>query len=254
MKELSNNERELIFRFAEEVKFVPQEIPDFSADRIRFWPFFCGEISQYIYIGTHQYEHQDYNTGSVHYTGVPKQYVIYIGTNVRASDSKLTGTEAIPSNYISFTTDNLEEVQKLLVKMFFSSNAQNGTTRLTEQKQRIGQDDFRDKLINYWGECAVTGLKETKLLKASHIKPWSDSSDEERLDVYNGLLLSANLDAAFDAGLISFDNQGRIMISSRFSAKEAQLAGIESIMQLKKIERQHKAYLVYHRTIFRSNF
>jgi hypothetical protein len=254
MNKLSSNEKELIFRFAKEVKFIPDQISDINDNGFLFWPFFCGEINQYIYIGTQNYKHQDFHTGSVHATGTPKHYLIVIGTDERTSEFSLTGREAFPPTYVSFIADNLEEVQKLLTKMFFSSNAQNRTTRLMEKKQRIGQDDFRDNLISYWGECAVTGLKEATLLRASHIKPWSDSSDEERLDVYNGLLLSANLDAAFDEGLISFDNQGRIIISSRFSAKEAQLAGIESIMQLKRIERQHKAYLVYHRTIFRGNF
>lgn len=79
--------------------------------------------------------------------------------------------------------------------------------------QRIGQDLFRADLLEYWeGRCAITGLAVPALLRASHIKPWADcESDAERLDVFNGLLLAAHFDAAFDAGLITVvqDRQGR---------------------------------------------
>ena len=69
--------------------------------------------------------------------------------------------------------------------------------------QRVGQDVFREALLSYWGgRCAVTGVAEPRLLRASHIKPWAKcETDAERLDVYNGLLLAAHLDAAFDGGL-----------------------------------------------------
>src|ERR1039458_5220747 len=71
--------------------------------------------------------------------------------------------------------------------------------------QRIGQDIFRDALMDYWnGHCPMTGITEPELLRASHIVPWADCTDAQRLDVYNGLLLSALWDAAFDRGLISF--------------------------------------------------
>ena len=78
--------------------------------------------------------------------------------------------------------------------------------------QRVGQDVFREALLTYWdGRCAVTGIAHPRLLRASHIKPWSRcETDAERLDVYNGLLLAAHLDAAFDAGLISFSYKGAI--------------------------------------------
>jgi hypothetical protein len=72
--------------------------------------------------------------------------------------------------------------------------------------QRVGQDIFRSSLIEYWnGKCAVTGLDVLGLLRASHIKRWADcESDTERLDVFNGLLLSPHLDALFDKGWVTF--------------------------------------------------
>jgi hypothetical protein len=80
--------------------------------------------------------------------------------------------------------------------------------------QRIGQDVFRDALMDYWGgRCPLTGITEPALLRASHIVPWSDCTDAQRLDVHNGLLLSALWDAAFDRGLISFSDDGAVLVS-----------------------------------------
>jgi hypothetical protein len=71
--------------------------------------------------------------------------------------------------------------------------------------QRIGQDIFRDRLMDYWqARCPLTGISDPALLRASHIIPWADcESDAERLDVHNGFLLSALWDAAFDRALVT---------------------------------------------------
>ena len=68
------------------------------------------------------------------------------------------------------------------------------------------------------------------MLKASHIKPWNISDDYERLDEYNGLLLTPNLDAAFDSGLISFDKDGVILISKKPRDEQKATLGIEEKM------------------------
>jgi hypothetical protein len=71
--------------------------------------------------------------------------------------------------------------------------------------QRSGQNMFREALLDYWGgRCPMTGITELALLRASHIVPWAECGDEQRLDVHNGLLLSALWDAAFDHALVSF--------------------------------------------------
>jgi predicted restriction endonuclease len=121
------------------------------------------------------------------------------------------------------------------------------TERSAIIKARIGQGQFRDNLIRYWAACAVTGCSEPKLLRASHIKPWSKSDLAERLSLYNGLLLSPTLDACFDAGLVSFDNKGNIIISSRMTVNDLTALGINSEMKLSKLEPEHQKYLEYHR-------
>jgi hypothetical protein len=80
-------------------------------------------------------------------------------------------------------------------------------------RQRVGQDIFREALLTYWrGTCPLTGITDPELLRASHIIRWSECpNDEERLYVHNGLLLSSLWDAAFDSGLITFDDNGKVM-------------------------------------------
>jgi predicted restriction endonuclease len=114
-------------------------------------------------------------------------------------------------------------------------------------KARIGQGRFRDSLIEYWSACAVTGCAENALLVASHIKPWAKAELVERLSLYNGLLLSPALDACFDSGYISFDDEGKILISERLTRDDARALGIHTDMLLRRVEPQHKKYLAFHR-------
>jgi putative restriction endonuclease len=121
------------------------------------------------------------------------------------------------------------------------------TEREAIVQSRIGQGRFREDLSRYWKKrCAVTACQTLDILRASHIKPWKISSNEERLDVYNGLLLVPNLDAAFDKGFISFADDGAIMISDRLTADKQKKLGIHHDMRITKIEKQHCQYLNYH--------
>ncbi len=114
-------------------------------------------------------------------------------------------------------------------------------------KSRIGQGQFRQSLINYWSACAVTGCKEQKLLRASHIKPWAKSSATERLSLYNGLLLSPSLDLCFDSGFISFNSLGGIIISNQLNSNDIEALSINKDMKLSSISPEHEKYLEYHR-------
>lgn len=116
-------------------------------------------------------------------------------------------------------------------------------------KARIGQGRFREDLEDIWqSQCAVTGLGVRPLLRASHIKPWRNSNNHERLDANNGLLLVATLDAAFDAGLISFENDGTMLFSHKLGPSPKTILGIINSTQLRIIPSQkQKKYLYYHR-------
>lgn len=123
----------------------------------------------------------------------------------------------------------------------------------TEKEQlisaRIGQGNYRNKLINLWKKCAVSECKMTELLIASHIKPWKESTNKERLDRYNGLLLLPNYDKLFDKGLISFEDNGKIIISPLIKEEEYKVLGISPNDELFKVYDENKPYLEEHRRI-----
>ena len=131
-----------------------------------------------------------------------------------------------------------------------------GLPRNTEAErlvvQRIGQDVFRKRLIDYWdGRCPITGVDQLELLRASHIKAWADCpTDAERLDVFNGFLLAAHLDAAFDAALITFADDGALIISARLTEHSRAVLGLKDGLRLVGLTPRHAPYLAWHRRLF----
>lgn len=115
--------------------------------------------------------------------------------------------------------------------------------------QRVGQDLFRAALLDYWqGECCVTGLDMPELLRASHIRPWAQcETDEQRLDVFNGLLLAPHLDALFDAGLMTVDAAGVVQLSAKLTAERRAALGLHGKLQVAGLRAEHYAYLDFHR-------
>lgn len=112
--------------------------------------------------------------------------------------------------------------------------------------QRIGQNIFRGRLIDYWqSRCPLTGITDKALLRASHIVPWKDcTSNAERLDVHNGLLLSALWDAAFDRGLVTFDDEGSPQFSPALSETARSALHWQAPLQLTE---KHRKKLAWHR-------
>lgn len=110
---------------------------------------------------------------------------------------------------------------------------------------RIGQGKFRNDLIDLWnGSCVISHFDDTRFLIASHIKPWKKSSNPEKIDKYNGLLLLPTYDKLFDLGFISFDDKGIIIISNSLTNFEK--LGIDSNMSI-DLKDENKIYLQYHR-------
>lgn len=129
-----------------------------------------------------------------------------------------------------------------------------GLPRTTEAErlvvQRVGQDLFRQGLLDFWeGRCAVTGLAVPDLLRASHVKPWADcTSDAERLDVYNGLLLAPHLDAAFDRGFVTLADDGTVVVSDALGEPERTILGLDRpLAATRQLKVQHRAFLAWHR-------
>ena len=119
-------------------------------------------------------------------------------------------------------------------------------------RQRVGQDIYRESLLDYWGgACAVTGIELPELLRASHAKRWADcASDAERLDVFNGFLLAAHLDALFDRYLLTFDLAGLAVLSPRVDATTRGRLGLTHDLRLRWLSPEHETYLAVHREEF----
>jgi predicted restriction endonuclease len=149
------------------------------------------------------------------------------------------------TKYYEYLRDGFDEIEED-IDQIIKNDALTNTDKMTLVKTRIGHGEFRNNLLTYWHGCAITGYKTPSMLIASHIKPWRDSDNKERLDKFNGLLLTPNLDKAFDNGFITFDMKGKILISDILEKPE--LLGIEDKMKI-KFERQHQKYLEFHRDV-----
>jgi putative restriction endonuclease len=114
---------------------------------------------------------------------------------------------------------------------------------------RVGQTMFRAALLDYWqGRCCITGLEVPELLRASHIKPWASCErDDERLDVFNGLLLAPHLDAMFDAGWMTVTLGGEVEISPSLSVQARETLGVSQPLKVHRIRPEHAPYLAFHR-------
>lgn len=122
------------------------------------------------------------------------------------------------------------------------------TTKEALINARIGQGQFRERVLKMWGNCcAVTGSTTKDAIRASHIKPWRDSSNDERLDPTNGLPLIASLDALFDAGLISFDQSGAMVVSSLLPSTERTIFSVDGRRLRNSPTTSAAKFLAYHR-------
>jgi hypothetical protein len=132
------------------------------------------------------------------------------------------------------------------------ADAAQNTEVLRMVRQRVGQQAYRQAMLDYWGgACAVTGLALPQALRASHAKPWAEcASDAERLDVFNGFLLSANLDVLFDSFLVSFASSGDLLVSQTITTSDQQKLGLANGMRLRWLSAQHSTYLDFHRHRF----
>jgi predicted restriction endonuclease len=121
-----------------------------------------------------------------------------------------------------------------------------GKVRDTVVKARVNQDRFREGLMKKYKHCCLCSVDEPSLLVASHIKPWSVSDSHEKLDINNGLILCPNHDKLFDAGYISFDEQGKIVISDSLSQTNRMVMHITDTMSI-DVNDDNAEYMRFHR-------
>lgn len=168
---------------------------------------------------------------------------------VEALDSFLQVFSGDYSKYsvFQFSKSELDRIEVLEKSLDLSE-----TECETLIKSRIGQSSFRDYLKKHWGGCAVTGCTLIESLIASHIKPWHQCKNEpeNRLNKFNGLLLTPNLDKLFDIGLISFQNNGKIIIKETVPTDDYVFLGINIDMRLRnQLQEEHYPFLQHHRKL-----
>jgi len=114
---------------------------------------------------------------------------------------------------------------------------------------RRGQGIFKRNVMRVESSCRITKVDNPVHLIGSHIKPWRDSSNSERLDGENGLLLTPSIDHLFDGGLISFEGSGELLVSPRADTISLSRMGVQSGERLNvgAFSHQQKSYLEFHR-------
>lgn len=127
----------------------------------------------------------------------------------------------------------------------------NETERKGLVTSRVGQGAYRKRIIHRWEyKCAVTGFDNLNILIASHIVPWAESTNEERLDVHNGILLSPTYDALFDKHFITFENSGKIILSDSIEREAYRKVGVSGNEKINHLRDANFDYLERHRNYF----
>lgn len=126
------------------------------------------------------------------------------------------------------------------------------TQRLQLAKARIGQGLFRKRVMLLDPRCRVTGVDDPRLLIASHIKPWRDASNSDRINGFNGIMLSPHVDALFDERLIAFEDDGRMLVHPSLPGDILDRWSINRNVCVGEFRREQRAFLEYHRSLFAS--
>jgi len=121
------------------------------------------------------------------------------------------------------------------------------TVKQTLVDARRGQGVFRERVIQLEGKCRVTGVDLIEHLRASHIKPWKDSNDQEKIDGNNRLLLAPHIDHLFDQGYISFNDFGDLIVSPQCPTVLLKAWGIDESINVGPFRLAQRPYLAYHR-------
>ena len=210
---------------------------------VRVYPKIKSKTQPFVYCGRLKYmEHEEGTSKPVHmvyqsidyddYTENDDLLEIYLWKP--GTIGKNTSTKIVKRNTVS-------KERKIKYKK------PNETERTGLVTSRVGQGYYRQQIIEKWnGKCPVTNCKIKEILISSHIVPWSESSDEEKLDSENGILLTPNIDSLFDKHIVSFKNNGEIIISDKLSQENLKQLGLSYDIKI-PISKGMKKYLEKHR-------
>ncbi len=122
---------------------------------------------------------------------------------------------------------------------------------------RIGQNVYRQKLLDQCRFCPFTKVADDRLLIASHIKPWAACNDFEKTDPHNGYMLTPMYDKLFDQGYITFTPDRRVICSEVISPYNWKLIGLENNTFLKELpmdDRRIKYLKFHHESVYKGHY
>ena len=145
--------------------------------------------------------------------------------------------------------DDLEFWERKLEQEVVNDSTVPETDRVAIIRARKGQGLFKDRVSKIETRCRITGVDNPVHLVASHCKPWRDSTNEERLNGENGLLLTPSIDHLFDRGFIGFEDNGHLIISPVAHGPSLQRMGIDTnkIVNVGGFTTGQKQFLDFHR-------
>ena len=166
----------------------------------------------------------------------------------------LIGKEVAPlalasQNVKPVPADDLDFWERKLEQDVVSDSTVRETERQAIIRARVGQGLFKERVSKIETKCRVTGVENPVHLVASHCKPWRDSTNEERLNGENGLLLTPSIDHLFDRGFIGFESNGKLIISPVAHRPSLQRMGIdtEHVSNVGGFTTGQKLFLDFHR-------
>jgi putative restriction endonuclease len=153
------------------------------------------------------------------------------------------------SNVKPIPADDLDTWERTLERQVANDPSIRETERLALIRARNGQGLFKDRVSNIETKCRITGVENPVHLIASHCKPWRDSTNAERLDGENGLLLTPSIDHLFDRGFIGFEDNGELIISPVAHKPSLYRMGIETtkVVNVGDFTSGQKQFLDFHR-------
>ncbi len=162
------------------------------------------------------------------------------------------GADPLPNR--DFNSRN--DAEPLLWKLGFDTVDKTLPPLETEYQRQVwlrkNQTKFSQPVKTYWGNrCAVTGIEAPSLLEACHIKPFSESGDEERLNPFNGLYLASHIHAAFDANLIGISPDGDVCMSDKLSSSDRKKLHLSDAPKI-QVDQRHRPFLKYRYDEFKT--
>lgn len=186
---------------------------------------------------------QDRNTGLIE--SFDHEQLLELGALRETPNGKVFAriVDRVPVSSLALSR---EELLHRDLNAIASSDPMSETTREALIQARLGQGEFRNKLLKRYKQvCAATGFGVVELLRASHIKPWAQSTDTERLDHENGILLTPSLDALFDRGFITFRKNGKVRVSAKLKDSVTDELGPIASLKVTPTTKQAE-YLKFH--------